>query len=110
MPKLLRWSRVCLAACLLLGAPLARSDSYPRQPGIDALHYTFRVTLSDANDEISAEAVVALRFVQANVTQVFLDFSTPRDGKGMTVTDVNCGSAACKYEHSGDRLAISFGA
>jgi aminopeptidase N len=68
------------------------------------------VTLSDANDEIDAEADVTLRFLQANVGQVFLDLATPRAGTGITVTAVTCGSAACTFEHAADRLAISLAA
>ena len=32
-------------------------DTYPRQPGIDALHYTFRLTLHDDTDMILSEIV-----------------------------------------------------
>ncbi|MEO8369252.1 MAG: M1 family metallopeptidase [Candidatus Solibacter sp.] len=110
MPKSLRWFNLSLAACLAFAAPLARADNYPRQPGIDALHYTFRVTLSDANDEIDGQAGVTLRFLQPNVTQVFLDLATPNAGKGMTVTAVTCGAAPCTFEHNADRLAIRIAA
>jgi len=109
MPKPL-WRVTLCHGAILFAVPLARADNYPRQPGVDALHYKFRVTLTDANDEIDAEADVTLRFVQANVAQVFLDLATPRDGKGMTVTALTCGSAACTFEHSGDRLSIRLSA
>ena len=73
MPKL------CLpviAACLLLCAFPAFADNYPRQPGIDAQHYTFRVALTDTNDEVTGEAIVDLRFLQSGVTQVVLDLTS----------------------------------
>jgi hypothetical protein len=47
--------RRLLLAALFAVIQLA-ADTYPRQPGIDALHYVFRVTLSDDTDEIIGEA------------------------------------------------------
>ena len=101
---------MCAAVCWLLAAYSARADSYPRQAGIDALHYTFRVSLSDQNDEISAEADVELRFLRDNVTQVYLDFAAVREGKGMAVTDLSCGPDPCSFKHSGERLEIRLAA
>ncbi|MEO8597054.1 MAG: M1 family aminopeptidase [Candidatus Solibacter sp.] len=111
MPKLpaqllARWSKVW-AAVWALSAALAHADSYPRQPAIDALHYAFTITLSDLTDEITAQSTAELRFLQKGVTQVFLDLAAPRDGKGMTVTAVECAGAPCRFEQLGDRLAIT---
>ena len=36
-----------------LASPPAAADNYPRKPDVDALHYTFRLTLRDASDEIA---------------------------------------------------------
>ena len=63
----------------------AQADTFPRQPGIDALHYVFRLTLGDDSNEIRGEATVNLRFVADNVREVLLDLASTRDGKGMTV-------------------------
>ena len=45
---------------MTLGLPLCMppvlADQYPRQPGVDAQHYIFRLTLRDDTDEISGEA------------------------------------------------------
>ena len=91
---------------LVLCASLAFADNYPRQPGIDAQHYTFRITLTDAGDEVEGEATVDLRFVQSGVTQVVLDLTSLKDGKGMTVAAVSSGGATLKFQHSADRLVI----
>jgi aminopeptidase N len=104
MPKLLRCGA---ATCLVLCASLAFADHYPRQPAIDAQHYIFRVTLSDANDEVDGEATVDLRFMQSGITQVVLDLTSVKDGKGMTVAEVSARGAALKFQHSADRLAIT---
>src|SRR5689334_6907572 len=92
---------------LFLAATLAFADNYPRQPGIDAQHYTFRVILSDDTDEITAEATATLRFVRDGVTRVVLDLAAPKEGKGMTVTSVTSGGSGARFTHSADQLVIS---
>ena len=101
--------RTHLAGALLLFAVcrVALGDNYSRQPGIDAQHYIFRVTLSDDTDEISAQCTAVLRFVQDGVTRVVLDLAGPKDGKGMTVSGVTTGAAPARFTHTGDRLAIT---
>src|SRR4051794_22312306 len=99
MKKLLR-------AVLALCSTLAFADNYPRQPGIDAQHYTFRITLNDSNDEVAGEATIDLRFVQEGLTQFALDLTSARDGKGMNVSGVTCAGAPLQFSHSGDRLVI----
>src|ERR1035441_2716717 len=92
---------------LLLCASLALADNYPRQPAIDVLHYTFRIVLSDANDEVAGETTVDLRFLQAGVTHFALDLTSLKDGKGMTVAQVTSRGATLPFRHSADRLAIT---
>ena len=75
-----------------LCASLVCADTYPRQPGIDAQHYIFRVTLNDYNDEIAGEATVVLRFVRDGITSVALDLTSAAGGKGMTVSEDRIGS------------------
>jgi aminopeptidase N len=96
-----------IAACLSLSAFPSFADNYARQPGIDAQHYTFRISLTDANDEVAGEATIDLRFLQSGVSQVVLDLTSVEDGKGMNVTAVNSRGAALKFQHSADRLAIT---
>jgi len=91
---------------LFLVAAAALADNYPRQPGVDAQHYVFRVTLSDATDEIQGEATADLLFVRNGVTQAVLDLAGPKDGKGMTVTSVTWGGEPVRYTHNADRLAF----
>src|SRR5258708_1268225 len=93
-----------LIIAVTLTAALACADNYPRQPGVDAQHYIFRVTLSDDTDQIAGEATVDLRFVREGVTEVSLDLTSVKDGKGMTVTAVTSGGAPVRYSHTGDRL------
>jgi aminopeptidase N len=99
----------CIRVLLLSGlfAAVLAADTYPRQPGIDAQHYIFRIGLSDANDELDGEATIRLRFVKSGETEFFLDLASAANGKGMTVASVTANGAGVKYVHSGDRLTIT---
>jgi aminopeptidase N len=103
---------------MLLLAPLAwvsmgstpPKDTYPRQPGIDAIHYAFRITLQDGTDRIVAEAEVSIRFSKEAVTEFELDLvsvSQANDGKGMTVSGVDFEGEPVEWEHLADRLRIT---
>jgi aminopeptidase N len=98
---------VKFAPVALLAALSCAADTYPRQPGIDAIHYIFRLTLSDASDEIVGEATADLRFVKEGVTQVTLDLASISEGRGMSVTAVTSGGPGVPYKHESDRLTIA---
>ena len=99
-----------LAGCFLL--PLRcrpagpHADTYPRQPGVDAVHYVFRLTLGDASDEISGETTVTLKLA-AGVTEAFLDLTSATGGKGMAVSAVTLGGKPVEFTHRSDRLRIA---
>ncbi|MCK4773439.1 MAG: hypothetical protein KAT30_01595, partial [Candidatus Krumholzibacteria bacterium] len=85
-------------------------DAYPRQPGIDAIHYVFRVTLRDDTDRIAAEAEVSIRFRYEGVTELALDLasvSRVSGGKGMTVSEVTSEGGPVPWVHEADRLRIT---
>jgi len=86
----------------------AQADTFPRQPGVDALHYVFRLTLGDDSNEIRGEATVNLRFVADNVREVFLDLASTSDGKGMTVSTVTRDGLPMSFTHRNNRLHIPF--
>ena len=98
-------------AGLYLCAFLVSADTYPRQFGVDAQHYIFQVNLSDDTDQIQGEASVDLLFLKDGVSEIALDLTSVKDGKGMTVSAVNAGAAAAraalKYTHTADRLVIT---
>ena len=95
------YRRLVLLALFCAYAALA--DTYPRQPGVDVQHYTFRLTLSDATNEIEGEASIDVRFTEDQVKELALDFTSPTaDGKGMTVT-----SASVPYTHKDNRLRLA---
>ena len=47
----------------VLFAHWSGADDYPKNPNLDVLSYTFRVTLSDATDEIIGETMIDVRFL-----------------------------------------------
>jgi aminopeptidase N len=90
----------------LWGLPIA-ADTYPRQAGVDALHYIFRLTLSDESDELTGEATIDLRFLREGLREVTLDLASAANGKGMTVAEVTSGGTPVLYIHQNDRLKLS---
>jgi aminopeptidase N len=102
MKTLVRVSLVFSLAALPLLA-----DDYPRQPGVDAQHYQFHITLIDDNEEIVGETTAFLRFAQPGVTRVSLDLASSKAGKGMTVTDVTSDGQPVSYTHVSDRLTLT---
>ena len=90
---------------LLLAAADSRADTYPRQPGIDIVHYVFRLSIEDTSDRIAGETTVTFRIVQP-VSELLLDLSSAADGKGMTVSAATVAGATAAFKHSTDRLHI----
>src|SRR5438093_687902 len=90
-------------------APLAHADTYPRQPGVDAWHYIFRIELSDTSPEITAEATVDLRVTRDDVREIALDLASTANGKGMTVTAVTSGGQPVRFTHANNRLTLDRG-
>jgi aminopeptidase N len=99
---------VMAVAALVCGvsAPLA-GDTYPRQPGVDAVHYVFRLVISDASNEITGESTATVRFSAAGVTEVALDLIKESGGTGMTVTALTCAGTPAAFTHESDRLKIA---
>ena len=83
------------------------ADTYPRQIGVDALHYIFRLTLGDTSDEIAGEATVHVRFLAHGVNDLFLDLASAATGKGMIVSAVSSDGRQLTFTHRDDRLRIS---
>ena len=104
-PNLPRLVVLYLIACL--DASAALGDTYPRQPGVDVLHYVFRVTVNDQTDLIDGETTVEVRILENNVTTLALDLASTAGDKGMAVTAVTCAGAPAQYEHKEDRLKIA---
>ena len=90
--------------CLMPPSPHAAADTYPRQPGVDVIHYVFRLTITDASNEIAGECTATLRMAADGVREVFLDLASVAQDKGMTVSGV-VGAAGPLQVHAHGRPA-----
>ncbi len=97
--------RYCLAALLVV---LSAEPCLAQQPTVDVEHYTFRLTLSDATDEIQGEASVTLRWMEAGLASFWLDLISRRglSSKGMEVESVTRDGRPIQHSHNNDRLTI----
>ena len=80
-----------VSALLLLFSAALGADTYPRQPGIDVLHYVFRLRLGDQSNEISGETTITVKFLRDAVAGLDLDLTSKSIGTGMTVLTVRRG-------------------
>ena len=80
-----------LLALLLLFPAAVGADTYLRQPGIDAIHYTFRLTLTDTSNDITGETTMTVKFLRDGVADLTLDLASVAAGKGMSVQSVRRG-------------------
>ena len=99
--------RLILPILLSLCAGLSWADDYPRTPGLDVLHYTFRLELSDATDEINGETTVVVRFVSEGGTDFHLDLIGKKETTGMTVSAILEDGEPATFTHEDDRIHIS---
>lgn len=98
-----------LAAVGALLSPLTGTDTYPKNPNIDALNYAFTIELSDTTDLIVGELALDVRFVGPGVRAVRLDLisaNAAQGGKGMRVSGVTMNGTATPYTHVDDVLLV----
>ena len=96
---------------LLIFVPLiSKADTYPINKNIDIKHYVFKLSLSDADNEITGTTLVTINFKEAGMKNFRLDFinkTSARKDKGMVVDAVSISNAAVDYTHGNDELIIS---
>jgi aminopeptidase N len=96
---------LALTIIALLLAAVGHADTYPRQSGVDAVHYVFRLTVDDGSNRIAGETTVTFRLAE-NVGEIWLDLASEAAGKGMTVSAVTIGGRPQPFTHTADRLRI----
>ena len=97
----LRLLVLSLLCPVVLGA-----DTYPRQPGVDVVHYAFRVTLSDRANDLAGETTVTVKFLRDAVADLTLDLASMAAGKGMRVQSVRRGGPIDTPGPATDNLAF----
>jgi hypothetical protein len=93
---------------LILHSP-AWTDTYPKNPDIDVLHYTFWLTLSDSTDEIVGKTTVDLRFLRPGVSEFAINLikATPEnEGRGMTVSALTSDRGPVRFGHDRNRIRV----
>ena len=96
-----------LFVTMLVSGVVEVPDTYPKNPDIDAINYTFKLSLSDGIDEIVGEATVDLRFLVDGISEIRLDLiNQGEDGRGMAVTGVTAGGESIPFRHEGNELLI----
>ena len=104
-----------LTALLLFSTATLNADTYPRQTGVDAVHYVFRLGLSDRSNQISGETTVTVRFLRDGIADLNLDLTSLAVATGMTVQSVRLGgpvempgpaSDNLTFTHHGNRLHV----
>src|SRR5436190_6063467 len=96
-----------LTALLLLFSTTLSADTYPRQPGIDALHYVFRLALTDRSSEITGETTVTVKFLRDAIADLNLDLTTMSVATGMVVQSVRRGGSIDVPGPASDNLAFT---
>ncbi|HPM32223.1 MAG TPA: M1 family metallopeptidase [Chryseolinea sp.] len=94
---------------LLISSSISLADTYPKNPKIDVVNYIFRITLSDATDEIKCEVTVDVKYVGNGVEILRLDLikGTPDlQNQGMHVSSVVSDHKPLIYTHEKDELKI----
>ena len=98
-----------IALILFTSANSSWADTYPKNPNIDILNYTFRIQLSDATDVIVGEATIDVRYLTAGIQSLRLDLvraSQELGNKGMVVSGVASEDRALNFTHKEDVLMI----
>lgn len=98
--KLAAHTTIVLALCLLR-APVFAFDDYPRNAALDAIHYRLHLTISDASDEIQAEAEILFEFKADGVKAIALDLA------GLNVDWVTEDNREVKFTRADNRLNVA---
>lgn len=86
----------------------AWTDTYPKNPNIDMLHYVFDIALSDSTDVIEVEEQIEFRFMEAGMTALRLDLVEHQEETGMEVSAVYWNGDLQEYTHENGELKILF--
>jgi aminopeptidase N len=96
---------VLLIILVLFTNSLWAQDAYNRNASADVLDYTFNISLSDINNQISGETLITVQMDKPKDTFA-LDLIGKRGFYGMEVSGVLEGDSKAAYTHEDDKLLI----
>ena len=92
---------------LYYGFSLSADDGYNRNPLIDVINYTFRISVSDTSNIIYGKTTISLNFT-GDVSVMEFDLKNLKtDGKGMIVDSVGFSSGAISWLHREDKILVT---
>jgi aminopeptidase N len=102
-------SSLVLVLLLVGGLVGVGADTYPKNPGVDVMHYRFALDLHDQDDRVSGAADIDVRFVAEGETSLRFDLVNLDDatGRGMTVTQVMVDGASVPFAHRNHALTMT---
>jgi aminopeptidase N len=100
---MLRWAVVTAGAVFVCSSSVV-ADTYPRQTAVDAIHYRFAITLSEASAQIEGETAATFRIL-APVESIELDLIGSGNA-GMKVKAVMSAGEHVPFTHAADRLRL----
>ncbi len=85
-----------------------RADTYPKNPRVDVINYSFALEVQDKDNRISGTADVDVRFDGDGVTSLRFDLinQDASTGRGMTVSAVSAGGNPLAFVHRDNALTI----
>lgn len=85
---------------------VSADDGYQRNPGIDVLNYTFRISINDTSDLINGEAVITFIFKDLPSVLEFDFKNKGPDGKGMVIDSVRLNIPDSDWSHQLNKIKI----
>lgn len=94
---------------LVFGFVTLGADTYPKNPRIDVVNYTFALELQDRDNRIAGTADIDVRFVGEGDSSLRFDLVNhdPATGQGMTVSSVSADGASLPFAHRDNTLTIA---
>jgi aminopeptidase N len=96
-----------LLLTLTYSQPAAGQDGYPLNPGIDVIHYTFKVFLEDSTDLIRINAEITFSATGSPRTMGLDLRNKNENGKGMEVSLLALNDKRAVYSHEKNRINIT---
>jgi aminopeptidase N len=113
-----RITSLVLVAAIVCTAVVSSADTYPRQSGVDALHYRFAIVLDESSAHIEGESTATFRLtavvdaIELDLVGTTLEPGTSAAGRenhattGMTVSAVKIDGSQTAFTHLANRLRL----